>query len=42
MFTDGDSLTWDLGNFASPAYDWWGSIASNSILIASDGSSDDV
>jgi hypothetical protein len=25
MFTDGDSLTWDMGNFASSAYDWWGS-----------------
>lgn len=25
MFTDGDSITWDLGNFASPDYDWWGS-----------------
>eukprot|EP00662_Eupelagonemidae_sp_cell21_P053584 gene53584-65027_t len=27
MFTDGDSITWDLGNFASPSYDWWGSAA---------------
>mmetsp|Transcript_33275 Transcript_33275/g.54978 ORF Transcript_33275/g.54978 Transcript_33275/m.54978 type:complete len:539 (+) Transcript_33275:78-1694(+) len=27
MFTDGDSITWDLGNFISPAFDWWGSAA---------------
>ena len=27
MFTDGDSITWDLGDFASPAFDWWGSAA---------------
>ena len=25
MFTDGDSLTWDLGQFASPSQDWFGS-----------------
>jgi hypothetical protein len=34
MFTDGDSLTWDLGNFASPAYDWWGSKWRGTVPIA--------
>lgn len=25
MFTDGDSVTWDLGVFSSPSAGWWGS-----------------
>merc|ERR1719460_1750695 len=34
MFTDGDSITWDLGNFASPAFDWWGSPKRGQVPIA--------
>ena len=34
MFTDGDSLTWDLGNFASSASDWWGSKWRGTVPIA--------
>ena len=34
MFTDGDSISWTLGNFSSPAHDWWGSPARGSVPIA--------
>jgi hypothetical protein len=34
MFTDGDSITWDLGNFASTAYDWWASANRSKVPLA--------
>ena len=34
MFTDGDSISWTLGNFLSPAFDWWASPARGSVPIA--------
>ena len=34
MFTDGDSLSWDLGTFPSPAFDWWGSPRRGTVPIA--------
>ena len=33
-FTDGDSLTFDLGEFASPAQDWWGSPLRGTVPVA--------
>ena len=33
-FTDGDSLTFDLGHFADPAADWWGSPLRGSVPVA--------
>jgi hypothetical protein len=33
-FTDGDSLTFDLGQFASPTMDWWGSALRGSVPVA--------
>eukprot|EP00928_Gymnodinium_smaydae_P079838 TRINITY_DN63673_c0_g1_i1.p2 TRINITY_DN63673_c0_g1~~TRINITY_DN63673_c0_g1_i1.p2 ORF type:complete len:305 (+),score=31.30 TRINITY_DN63673_c0_g1_i1:814-1728(+) len=34
MFTDGDSITWDLGNFANPNYDWWASPNRSKVPLA--------
>jgi len=34
MFTDGDSITWDLGNFVNPNYDWWSSDSRGKVPIA--------
>ena len=34
MFTDGDSISWTLGNFSSPVFDWWGSPARGSVPIS--------
>ena len=33
-FTDGDSLTFDLGQFANPSLDWWGSPLRGSVPVA--------
>ena len=34
MFTDGDSITWSLGNFLSKDYDWWSSKLRGQIPLA--------